>query len=246
MACSSAFIIPFALFLKKAPGDAKRLSQEKLTDEKILHVSPRPGIFGAESESKLLTLRAASRMKTFWHLGAMYLLVGFGLQMVIAHIVACTLDKGLPLTTGAALLSILSGSTVAGRILNAILSDSIGSTRALTISLFAEGSMILALVYSSAPWILFLFAAIFGFGYGGHSTLLPVLISETLGLSHMGSILGALVALWGVGAALGPITAGYLYDITHTYTGAFAIASVGVLAAATMAFFLRPTVNKQS
>jgi MFS family permease len=232
MACAAAFIIPLALFLRKAPNNKKRLSQRRLPSE--ASITRRSGI---EPETDALTLRVASRMWAFWYLGGMYLLVGFGLQMTMAHIVACTSDKGIPLTTGAAVLSVLTGSTVVGRVLNGILSDFIGSTRVLTISLLAEATMIFALVYASAPWMLFAIAAVFGFGYGGHSTLIPALIGETLGLRHMGSILGALVAFWGVGAASGPITAGYLYDITNTYTAAFMLASAGMMAVAGAAFF---------
>ncbi len=99
--------------------------------------------------------------------------------------------------------------------------------------------MILWLISASSPWMLFLFAAIYGFGYGGHAPQLPALAGETLGLRHMGAIVGAASFFWGVGGAFGAVLAGHILDITGSYGSAFIVGAVAMLLVAAMGCFLK-------
>jgi MFS family permease len=87
--------------------------------------------------------------------------------------------------------------------------------------------------------MLFIFAAIFGIGYGGHTTQFPAITGEMFGLSHMGMILGAVVFFWGLGGALGAFLAGYIFDLTGSYSRAFVIGAVTMFVAGTASFFLK-------
>ena len=92
-----------------------------------------------------------------------------------------------------------------------------------------EGLLVLWLITASSVWMFFLFAIVFGFFYGGHVPQLPALVGETLGLEHMGTVLGATSFFWGVGGAIGPYLAGYIVDTTGSYAWAFAVGGLGML-----------------
>ena len=105
--------------------------------------------------------------------------------------------------------------------------------------------MILGLAAASSPWMLFVFATILGFGYGGHGTQLPALTGEILGLSHMGSILGAVTFFWGLGGALGTVLAGYMFDITNSYISAFVIGAIAMLTVTVATYLLQKPIKEK-
>ena len=57
-----------------------------------------------------------------------------------------------------------------------------------------------------------------GAAYGGFVALVPALTADYFGGRHTGSILGVLYTAAGVGALLGPVVAGAMYDARESYT----------------------------
>ena len=86
--------------------------------------------------------------------------------------------------------------------------------------------MIIALswvVVAKELWMLYLFAIIFGFSYGGLMTLQSPMVADLFGLHAHGVILGAVVFSTTIGGAIGPLLAGYIFDITSSYHLAFLV-----------------------
>ena len=72
-------------------------------------------------------------------------------------------------------------------------------------------------------------AGVFGVSFGA-GVLNSPLIAELFGLSSHGLILGVNVLGYSIGAAAGPLVAGYLFDVTGSYQLAFlACAIAGIL-----------------
>jgi OFA family oxalate/formate antiporter-like MFS transporter len=82
-------------------------------------------------------------------------------------------------------------------------------------------------------WGLYLFAAVFGFAFGGCAAAESPLVAGLFGLTSHGLILGVMNLLgFTFGAAVGPFIAGHIFDITSSYQLAFIVAgavSVGGL-----------------
>ena len=72
--------------------------------------------------------------------------------------------------------------------------------------------------------------AVFGVGFGASDTMLTKVFPDVFGVRALGAIMGVLVLGWRFGAALGPATAGFLYDLTGSYAMPFAASPVVVLA----------------
>ena len=74
----------------------------------------------------------------------------------------------------------------------------------------------------------YFFAIVYGFSFGGFDIPVTALIGDIFGLHNLGTIMGALVVGWGIGAAIGPAVGGLVYDISESYfvaiiTGAMAM-----------------------
>lgn len=227
MAIASAVIIVTSLLLKRSPEQAGELPDGELPDVHM-PVSEKQ----ATLESGQFSLKEAVSTKLFWMLAGMFFMIGLGLQMVVAHIVACSVSRGVPPMTAAAVFSAMNGASIVGRLVMGVASDRMGRKKGIALCLFIEGIMILWLIGASSTWMLFLFGVLFGFAWGGHTPQIPALIGETLGLQNMGKILGAASFFWGIGAALGPVLAGYMLDTTGSYTSAFIVGATGMLSAA--------------
>ena len=77
----------------------------------------------------------------------------------------------------------------------------------------------------------YLFAVVFGFGYGGFDAPAVALIGDIYGLSSIGVIIGAMTVGWGIGAAIGPAAGGLIFDASQSYFVAFLIGALAMLAA---------------
>jgi MFS family permease len=82
------------------------------------------------------------------------------------------------------------------------------------------------LIFSGSEGSLFLFSIVFGFAYGGMQVLFSPLVAEVFGTRSHGVILAAGALAGSVGAALGPIVTGYIFDVLRSYTVAFILCAV--------------------
>jgi MFS family permease len=133
---------------------------------------------------------------------------------------------------GAALLSLLGGVSILGRLGIGVFADRIGTTRLFKASvLLMAVSYLLWIVAPSYIWLV-AFAVALGLGYGLRIALMPAVLIELFGVQNLGAILGIFFTASGISAVLGPLLAGFIVDATGTYQWGIAFA----LAAGTFGF----------
>jgi MFS family permease len=160
---------------------------------------------------------------------------------VMVHIVPHTIDIGLSPINATLTLTLIGGVSIPGRIIMGSASDRIGSKRAWLICLALLSASMFWLLVARELWMLYLFAIIFGFGYGGLSVLISPIVAEHFGLSSHGVIMGVVIMIGGTaGMAIGPVVAGHVFDITGSYQTAFWIYSVISVVGLVLMFLLRP------
>jgi MFS family permease len=71
------------------------------------------------------------------------------------------------------------------------------------------------------PWLAAVVLTAFGFGFAGADTVVVKIVPDVFGLRGLGAIMGLLTFAWRCGAALGPATAGFVYDATGSYAVPF-------------------------
>ena len=194
-----------------------------------------------ESEASY-SMMEALRTPVFWLLS-----VVFGLRQLIIgaiglHQVPFLIDIGVDAQMAATVLGMTAITSIIGRLGFGWLADRIEKrfVMAATIGLAGLGALILANV--TVWWHLIFFVVTYGIGWGGGATIMSVLRAEYFGRRAFGTISGMMDFVQMFGLVLGPVFAGFVFDVTSSYYIAFMIFAVsGALASAIMLFIKPPT-----
>jgi predicted MFS family arabinose efflux permease len=150
--------------------------------------------------------------------------------MISVHIVPFAHDQGISLAGASLALTAYGVGAVTGRVASGVVSDRIGTFTTIRLSYVLQMTALLALFgLSSRPALLGSLVAL-GVGFAAADTMLAKAVPDVFGTRALGAILGVLNLGWRCGAALGPAAAGFLYDLTGSYTIPFGAAPFAVLA----------------
>jgi len=225
---ASLIVIPLSRLLRKDPYEIGALPDGAKSHSTEMGIK-KPKNEQGSIQSTDLSLPQVSRTRSFWVLGFIWLLYASCLHLVLTHIVPHATDMDISAMEAAAVLSLIGGTSIAGRVLMGRASDSIGrKTTAVICSLLQVGAMVW-LIWAQELWMLYLFALVYGFAYGGLTPPVTALIGDTFGLRNIGVILGVLEIGWGVGAAIGPAIGGLIFDVSNSYSTAFLIGAAAML-----------------
>lgn len=188
---------------------------------------------GGEAKTKSLNQQAsgfslsqAFNNRQFWMLSIVFFCFGFSLQVIMVHMVPYATDLGISSISAANILAVIGILSTTGRVIMGSASDRIGSRSATTISLILMSAALVGLLFGKELWMFYLFSILFGFGYGGTSALQSPIVAELFGLKAHGAVLGSATFFFTFGGAIGPLVAGYIFDIGGGYHLAFLLCVV--------------------
>lgn len=184
--------------------------------------------------TKLFSLKEALQTGQFWLFMSAMFSFGFCLYAIQVHIVPHVTDLGMSATSAAAILATIGGATVIGQTLLGSTGDKIGYKRAFLIGIILIAIAVFILMPARELWIFYLFAVIFGLAHGNCTTQESPIAAWLFGLASHGLILGLFAFSGTLGAAIGPVVSGYIFDMTGNYQLAFwvaaALAIIGIIA----------------
>jgi MFS family permease len=234
-------VVPMtALFQRRSPEDVGQFPDGILPVPSETHLPPveKPPI-GTYSPNLLeqRTLRAALHTGAFWWIALFNFSVGFILNTLVVHTPAHMVDVGYSAGLAAFVIGLVGLLRSGGGVFFGFLSDRSGSEIAYTLggTTAVVGVLLLLLVRDTAsPWMVYTFAILFGLGTGSTGPIGAAVTADLFPGKSLGRILGISNVGYGLGGALGPYLAGYVYDHVGSYTFAFiavmAVISLGVLA----------------
>jgi MFS family permease len=141
------------------------------------------------------------------------------------HIVLFSIKIDIPSVNAALALGIMGATSIIGRIITGFIMDRIGSSRSLIFCYVINLFSTLILIFTETEFFLYLFAVLFGFSYGGRTTLEVPLTMDFFDLKNIAIILGMFEIAFGIGGFIGPYLAGYVYDILGRYNEIFLFCS---------------------
>ncbi len=170
---------------------------------------------------------------------------GAGAGLMIIGKLAAIADKQVGISLGFLLVAVLAIGNGGGRVLAGILSDKIGRNAMMFISFVLQAIMIILVsqatpdnILGSIP-IMALLSALVGANYGANLTLFPSITKDFYGLKNFGVNYGLVFTAWGVGGFLLAKLAGSMYVKYQTFDVAYYSASILLVIAASIVFFVK-------
>lgn len=189
--------------------------------------------------------RESLRSWPFWQMSGAYFVCGATTFILSAHFIPYAEDRGASPGMAALIFAVMNGLNIVGATSAGYLSDKIGGTKNwLTLVYVMRG--IAYLIMLTTPLIsgmsiagLWIFACIAGFSWIATLPLTSSLTAEVYGLRAMGTISGITFMFHQIGGFCSVMLAGWLYDVTGSYTIPFSIIGSLLGLAAISAFSIR-------
>jgi MFS family permease len=219
-----------ALFLKHKPqemgllpdGDAlnnlNEADQQKIQEDKVLHPSPI---------QKDQELKKIFRTAQFWYIICFPPLTTFGVYIVIVHLIKYLVDLNVDKIWAASLFAAIGALSAGFRFFWGWFSDRGGREVTFTLGSICFSLGILSLLlfqYIPSLVLLYLFAFLFGAGWGVTAPMFMSITGDLYKGKNFGLIYGMVEGAIGLGSALGAWVAGYIFDQTQNYLWAFVLA----------------------
>ncbi len=163
--------------------------------------------------------RNIRRTKPFWNLPLIHALGCAGHGIILIYVIPLAFERGVFSSLGEAalIITIISLVSIISRFLTPVLAEKYGTRRMMAISLVIQGLTVLILFWAQDQWVFYLFAAVFGIGFGGEWTGYLVINRQYFGEGPMGTVYG-----WQTtGALLGHAVATSLAGLAIYATGSY-------------------------
>jgi OFA family oxalate/formate antiporter-like MFS transporter len=182
------------------------------------------------------------RTPTFYALWVAYCLGATAGLMVISQLVPFARAAGM--SAGAATLAITIGAfgNAGGRILSGWLSDTLGRLPTLrTMVLVSAIAMPLWFGLREQLVLFYLLTVVVYWCYGTQLSVFASTTADFYGTRHLGMNYGLLFTAWGVAGIIGPMIAGFVFDLFGDYRYAFYAAAGLAVVSLTSLLLARPT-----
>jgi MFS family permease len=173
------------------------------------------GMDGAEMKA---AVRRALRSRPFIVLSLTFFACCATHAGPIFHTISYAIGCGLPPMTAVTIYSVEGFAGLVGRLVFGFLGDRLGVKRMIVAGLLVQALAAGAYVLATGIGDFYAVAFVFGMAYGGVMPLYSALARDYFAPQIMGSVLGAMTLLSGLGMALGPALGGWIYDHFHAYT----------------------------
>jgi MFS family permease len=224
-------LLAAAQVLRHNPGDMGLLPDDGRYE---------PAQAAAGSRDPGVPLRVAALTRQFWAICLAELASFFCLMTVVVHIVPHGRDLGLPQGTASGVIACIGGASMLGRIGLGTANDRIGGKRSLMICFTVLFCALVWLQVAGEAWMLFLFALIYGFAHGGLFTVVSPTVAEFFGTRSHGVLFGIVLCSGNIGAAVGPVLVGRIFDVTGSYRIGFLVLTGAAVLGFLLITLLRP------
>ena len=143
------------------------------------------------------------------------------MAMPQVHIVPYVVDLGLAAMRGAEMLALMLGFGIISRVVSGWLSDRIGGLKTLLVGSVLQAGCLVGFLFADTLTALYIMSAAFGLSQGGIVPSYTIIVRRFFPAGEAGWRIGLILMFTVAGMALGGWLAGFLYDLTGSYTASF-------------------------
>ena len=189
-------------------------------------------------------LKQAQRTGAFWNLIGIHFWGCAGHAIILVYLVAMAEDEGVSKGLAAGAFVTLSVTSTITRFAVPVIADRMGSKPAMAGCFFLQVAPIVLLFFAQDAWHFYLFAVLFGIGFGGEMSAFPIINRQYYGSGPIGTTYGYQMMGAGVGMAAGALIGGQLRDFTGNFDATMAL-SLGLSLVGVISIMLLPTTKKE-
>lgn len=230
------FVLPLGLVFRHKPEPYGYLPDGEATFIPDCSDLTRRAALPAEAS---FTAGQALRTASFWLLLLAEAFRTIGLSSVVTHQVAYLNDLGYSYAFASTALGMMTLLNVPGTFGMGWLGDLMDTRYPLMACqvLMAAGALMLAGIDSTAD--IYLYIVFFGIGFGGQMPLTMAMMRNYFGRRGYATIRGYQSLFMLPATLVGPVLAGRIYDVYHSYYSAFMIVAAVYVAGVVATFFAR-------
>ena len=203
-------------------------------------IQPTPG-----SETNY-TVEQALKTPVFYLITIAQLSVSVAGVTLALHLVPKLTDMGFSLSTAGVVVLTYTAIALPAQFAAGYIADRLPQPLVIFSLLVLQSTGIIILAWADNANMIYLFALLYGIGFGGRIPLFTAIRGEYFGRKSFGTIMGISEfpsGLLNVGA---PLFAGYMFDTTGSYTVPFAmLAILGFFGAILMLFVKKPSSDSR-
>ena len=188
-------------------------------------------------------LRETVRSRTFYTVLAAITLGTFTYSTILPHALAHMVNKGMANASALSALGTLAAAGVCGKLLFGWMSERFTARRMMVANLVGQAAFTALLGGAAHTAVVAIAAPLYGVFMGGFGALYILVVQESFGMRHYGSVMGLMNLGTVVSFGLGPLIAGVSYDVTGGYGAAFLIVCGLFAAGAVSLAFVRPRIE---
>ncbi|MBQ10276.1 MAG: hypothetical protein CMJ45_01860 [Planctomyces sp.] len=179
-------------------------------------------------------LNQAKHTGAFWNLIGIHFWGCAGHAILVVFLVAIAKERGLSDVLADGVFVVMSVVSTLTRFGVPIAADKFGSKGVMAVCFFMQCAPLVLLFFAQDTWMFYLFAVLFGIGFGGEMSAFPIINRQYYGSAPIGTTYGWQMMGAGVGMAAGAIIGGVLRDLTGNFNvtilASLALSGVGVAA----------------
>jgi MFS family permease len=202
----------------------------------LLTVQSRPpsrsSVSGADEprvELPGLEIGPALGSRSFWMIFVIQFCFGYFAVAIVVHLPPYLVGLGYSSGVAALALSLVLVCASLGKLVMGTIADRLSGRIAVALDFTITAAGFLVFLGARSPVVLALAIPILGIVIGAPIALVPFLTAECLGLKRFGSIVGLTNLAYTMGAAIGPVLSGRIYDLSHNYAAALVLFAVFAL-----------------
>lgn len=180
-----------------------------------------PQASGAAQAIPAITLKQIMQHPAYWYIGVSIGILFSVYSALMANLVAYAQGVGISLEAASALMTIIAGAGLTGKILFGMAADRISQRLALWLAMALVFAGVLTLFSEPGYAVMMVACTMIGLAAGGMLPVWGAMLAEVFGVVSYGRVMGLMNPLITMLVMPGFVVTGYLYDRSGSYQEAF-------------------------
>ena len=227
-----ALIIPIIMVLRDRPEDYGLLPDGDVAPPARAGDSGDAAAQYTPDDDNDMTVREALYSQAFWLVSLVHGIAVMSLSALAVHQIERMVLAGVSLQMAGLVVTIYTGVGIFFRVLSGYIADIFDKRYVIAVFLVFQTAALFVFAVGNTVFMFVLFGLLFAPGWSGRGAALTAFRGELFGRKRFASITGVSMVVTNSLSLIGPVFAGYLFDVTGSYASPFlALSALSMVAA---------------